>query len=312
MSDRFEQEIRAVIRQSAEISSDFDLARLDDLGWDDLQADDAALATRVFFEEHGALRLTGAALELVARAGLELRDATDGARVLFPMIGAATCSQPDRILGIDVSGPGHEGDYLAPLDTTDGVRIFRLPRSAVTVAAVGGIDPSLAWSRVHAGARGTLEEVDGDWAAVLIASRRALAHQLLGMSRRMLQIAVEHVTVRTQFGRPIGSNQAVQHRLADSYVELAAATVIVEECWVSPTSLLAIAAKAAAGRAFESISSNGQQVLGGMGYSWEHDWHRFVRRGLVLSVFLGSVAESERELGRLVRLDGVPRIGDMA
>ncbi|WP_327692805.1 acyl-CoA dehydrogenase family protein [Streptomyces sp. NBC_00459] len=130
------------------------------------------------------------------------------------------------------------------------------------------------------------------------AGRRALGWWLLGTGRAMLTLARTHVLDRTQFGRPLASFQAVRHRLAETLVALdgAEATLVAAD-----DDLGALLAKAAAGRAALTAARHCQQVLGGIGFTAEHDLHRHVRRTLVLDGLLGSSRELTREAGALVR-----------
>lgn len=130
------------------------------------------------------------------------------------------------------------------------------------------------------------------------AGRRALGWWLLGTGRAMLALARTHVLDRTQFGRPLASFQAVRHRLAETLVALdgAEATLVAAD-----DDLGTLLAKAAAGRAALTAARHCQQVLGGIGFTAEHDLHRHVRRALVLDGLLGSARELTREAGALVR-----------
>jgi hypothetical protein len=140
----------------------------------------------------------------------------------------------------------------------------------------------------------------------LAAGRRALGWWLVGTSRAMLSLAREHALVRVQFGRPIGSFQAVRHRLADTLVAIEGAEATLLAAGDDVGCLLA---KAAAGQAALAAARHCQQVLGGMGFTAEHDLHRHVRRALVLDGLLGSARELVREAGALLRRDGsAPRL----
>ncbi|MFD7999312.1 acyl-CoA dehydrogenase family protein [Streptomyces mirabilis] len=132
----------------------------------------------------------------------------------------------------------------------------------------------------------------------LAAGRRALGWWLLGTGRAMLALARSHVLDRTQFGRPLASFQAVRHRLAETLVALdgAESTLLAAE-----DDLGCLLAKAAAGQAALTAARHCQQVLGGIGFTAEHDLHRHVRRALVLDGLLGSARELTREAGALIR-----------
>ena len=132
----------------------------------------------------------------------------------------------------------------------------------------------------------------------LAAGRRALGWWLLGTGRAMLSLARSHVLDRVQFGRPLAAFQAVRHRLAETLVALdgAEATLVLAE-----DDFGSLLAKAAAGQAALTAARHCQQVLGGIGFTAEHDLHRHVRRALVLDGLLGSARDLTREAGAQLR-----------
>jgi hypothetical protein len=140
----------------------------------------------------------------------------------------------------------------------------------------------------------------------LTAGRVALGWWLVGTGRAMLALARQHAVDRVQFGRPLASFQAVRHRLAETLVALdgAEATLVAAN-----DELGALLAKAAAGKAALTAARHCQQVLGGIGFTAEHDLHRHVRRAVVLDGLLGSARELTREAGALLRAGGsAPRL----
>ncbi|MGW0830500.1 acyl-CoA dehydrogenase family protein [Streptomyces prunicolor] len=140
----------------------------------------------------------------------------------------------------------------------------------------------------------------------LAAGRVALGWWLVGTGRAMLTLARQHAVDRVQFGRPLASFQAVRHRLAETLVALdgAEATLVA-----ASDDLGALLAKAAAGQAALTAARHCQQVLGGIGFTAEHDLHRQVRRAMVLDGLLGSARELTREAGALLRAGGsAPRL----
>jgi len=122
-------------------------------------------------------------------------------------------------------------------------------------------------------------------------SRAAAAAEALGLAQRALDLGVEHAKTRTQFGKPIGTYQAVSHPLAQTYtdVELArslvywAAWCVAEEDERSP--LAAAAAKAFATEAAVVACERSIQVHAGIGFTWEHPLHRFYKRAQWLEGF---------------------------
>jgi alkylation response protein AidB-like acyl-CoA dehydrogenase len=132
--------------------------------------------------------------------------------------------------------------------------------------------------------------------------RAASAAEALGVSQRALDLGVEHAKTRFQFGKPIGTYQAVSHPLAQTYtdVELArslvywAAWCVAEEDERAP--LAAAAAKAFATEAAVIACERSIQVHGGIGFTWEHPLHRFYKRALWLEGFGRRPAELRLEV----------------
>ncbi|MBV9512955.1 MAG: acyl-CoA dehydrogenase [Mycobacteriaceae bacterium] len=143
----------------------------------------------------------------------------------------------------------------------------------------------------------------------LTAGRRALGWWLVGTSRAMLTLARRHALDRVQFGRPIASFQAVRHRLAEALVAIEGAEATLRS---AGDDLGALLGKAAAGQAALTTAKHCQQVLGGIGFTAEHDLHRHVRRALLLDGLLGSCRELTREAGsEVLRRGSAPRLVDL-
>ncbi|ORW32038.1 acyl-CoA dehydrogenase [Mycobacterium paraense] len=131
----------------------------------------------------------------------------------------------------------------------------------------------------------------------------ATAADALGAARAVMQLAVEYAKLRKQFGQVIGSFQAVQHLCVDMYetVELARSGVI-HALWAADNAgaeerhLSALRAKAFAGR-LASVGDTAIQVFGGIGYTWEHDAHLYLKRLLSWSGFLGGPDRYLTEVG---------------
>lgn len=140
----------------------------------------------------------------------------------------------------------------------------------------------------------------------LALGRQALGWWLLGTGHAMLSLAGRHVLDRHQFGRPLASFQALRHKLAETLVALEGAEATLDQADGDLSSLLA---KAAAGRAALIAARHCQQVLGGTGFTAEHELHRHVKRTLTLDGLLGSARELNREAGRLIASRGTaPRL----
>jgi hypothetical protein len=143
-------------------------------------------------------------------------------------------------------------------------------------------------------------------------ARRALGWWLVGASRAMLALARQHAMDRVQFGRPIAAFQAVRHRLAETLVAIEGAEATLTLPGDDNADLTALLAKAAAGKAALTAARHCQQVLGGIGFTAEHDLHHHVERVLVLDGLLGSSRELTRKAGAGLRARGsVPRLAEL-
>jgi alkylation response protein AidB-like acyl-CoA dehydrogenase len=132
------------------------------------------------------------------------------------------------------------------------------------------------------------------------------AADALGAATAVMNLAVDYAKVRRQFDQPIGSFQAVQHLCVDMYetVELARSGVL-HALWAADAAepeerhLAAVRAKAFAGQ-LATVADTAIQVFGGIGYTWEHDAHLYLKRLLGWSAFLGSSDRYLVEIGKAV------------
>ncbi len=150
--------------------------------------------------------------------------------------------------------------------------------------------------------------------AALHAGWRALGWWLVGTSRAMLSLARQHAVDRVQFGRRISSFQAIRHRLAETLVAIegAEATLHTAAQPDDPDGLASLLAKAAAGQAALTAARHCQQVLGGIGFTSEHQLHHHVKRSLILDGLLGSARELTREAGKTLLTKGfAPRLAQL-
>jgi hypothetical protein len=144
------------------------------------------------------------------------------------------------------------------------------------------------------------------------AGRYALGWWLVGAGRAMLSLARQHALDRSQFGRPVASFQAIRHRLAETLVGIEGAEATLVAAAAEPDDLSFLLAKAAAGQAALTAARHCQQVLGGIGFTAEHELHRHVKRALVLDAMLGSSRELTREAGATLCARGfTPRLAQL-
>lgn len=310
------------------------LDALDELGWRELGSD--AEARRLLFEAQGRSLAASPALDGVMAAelagvlpgGVELAEVG----VLHAVPGLDAASTPAavvepggaiRVTGLTLAGGLDASTLVVAVRAAGGTALAVIGKADGLLAtrSIAGLDPDLGLVAVEGSVDAStvgVELCDGPavaaaWERAVGAGRRALAHELVGVSARMLELAVEHARTRVQFSRPIGSFQAVQHRLADCHVAVEAARAISYQSWESPDPVAGALAKAVAGRAAREGARHCQQVLGGIGFTWEHPLHRYIRRGLVLDLLLGSVRQLEADLGaRLLADRAVPKLVELS
>ncbi|MGO9926485.1 MAG: acyl-CoA dehydrogenase family protein [Mycobacterium sp.] len=201
---------------------------------------------------------------------------------------------------------------LVLAEDTAGIGLFALNTDSAGVSATleRGIDQTRKQFRVDldgASAYRLATAASDAVAAVIDDVLVATAADALGAARAVMHLAVEYAKVRKQFGQVIGSFQAIQHLCVDMYetVELARSGVI-HALWASDAPaaelpsderhLAALRAKAFAGR-LATVGDTAIQVFGGIGYTWEHDAHLYLKRLLSWSGLLGGPDRYITELG---------------
>ena len=161
-----------------------------------------------------------------------------------------------------------------------------------TAAPLEPLDPTRPRAHVVAGAGRVIGSADH--ARELL--HLALAAESVGAAQRLLELTVEHLLTREQFGRPLGSFQALRHRIADLTVLVEAATSTI---WYAaqPDSDLAVnapLAKAVASDAFVTVAGECLQLHGGIGFTWEHDLHLYFKRAWTTALLHGDNASLRR------------------
>jgi alkylation response protein AidB-like acyl-CoA dehydrogenase len=193
----------------------------------------------------------------------------------------------------------------------EGMTMIWVPREVdgmeiVPIETMGGRDTNhLYFSDVEAPAEAVLGEVDQAWTqlmAGLNVERLILAATMLGIAQRAFDDALAYVKERRQFGRPIGSFQGLQHRLADMATDLEAARLMTR--WVAtltdedPGRMLpreASMVKLHVTEVAKRVALEGMQMMGGYGYSSEYDMERLVRSTLVSTIY-GGTSEIQRNI----------------
>jgi alkylation response protein AidB-like acyl-CoA dehydrogenase len=279
-------------------------AALDELGWQEAMGVDRRAAISTLFRLQGEANVTSSALSQVV-AHVLTGEHSPAAELVLPPIGR--WDPPGTVDGHDLHVRGLATATLAGRDVAMVVTsqasndiAITLPVSSLELRQVEGIDPSLGLLEVTADARHLdtgPEIVCGDWGAAIAVGRLAIAHELVGASRKMLELAREHAIERVQFSRPIGSFQAIRHRLAETLVAIETAEAVLDAAWLDGSPDTAAMAKAVAGRQARTTARHCQQVLAGIGFTTEHPFHLYVRRTLVLDGLLGTTTSLTRALG---------------
>jgi alkylation response protein AidB-like acyl-CoA dehydrogenase len=146
---------------------------------------------------------------------------------------------------------------------------------------------------------------DGHATAIHL-GRIALAAEQVGAAQRCLDLSVEYAKVRHQFGRPIGSFQAIQHACADLFVLVESArSAVYEAGWIADHARgdLAAASLTAAtycGDAFYECAAQTIQIHGGIGFTWEHDAHRYFKRARASRSLLGAPSSHREAVAKLI------------
>jgi alkylation response protein AidB-like acyl-CoA dehydrogenase len=180
---------------------------------------------------------------------------------------------------------------VSPLVTMDTTR--RLSHVTLDGAPVGEV-----------GAAAAADATD----AASLSGCVALAHELVGVAQACLDLAVAHAKAREQFGKPIGTYQAISHRCADMFVAVEAArSLAYHAAWAVQTGateapLAASQAKACAGEAAVGCAQSAIQVHGGIGFTWEHDLHLYLKRARAGAAMLGTPTEHRRRVADLIGL----------
>jgi alkylation response protein AidB-like acyl-CoA dehydrogenase len=188
--------------------------------------------------------------------------------------------------------PDGDNAELIVLCSADGVSVVE--RSAADVEPVATMDSTRRYARVRAGGG---ESLEGERGPGVGAGLLAVSAELTGVAQRAMEMAVEYARDRKQFGRPIGAYQAVSHRCAQMLLETEGArSATYFGAWAAdaePESLelAASMAKAYASDAGWRVCSSSLQVHGGIGFTWEHDLHFFLKRAKVDSLLWGSASE---------------------
>jgi alkylation response protein AidB-like acyl-CoA dehydrogenase len=181
-------------------------------------------------------------------------------------------------------------DWVAIVSAAPAVALVRSPPSRRVVT----VDYTRRVFEVDA-SPGAAQPVDAELLDTMLERATvALAAEMVGTARRLFDMTLAYAKERVQFDVPIGSFQAIQHKLADMALDLERAASAVAYAAMTIDAKDAErhrathVAKAAAGGAAQRAAKDGIQIHGGIGYTWEHDLHLFIRRAYASEHLLGT------------------------
>jgi alkylation response protein AidB-like acyl-CoA dehydrogenase len=209
---------------------------------------------------------------------------------------------------------GHTADLLVVVARTagtsgeDGIGFFTVAgdASGLTRTPLATMDQTRKQAKVEfAGVNAAaLGEVGSGWAALsktLDQAAVGLANEMVGGAQKVLEMSVQYAKDRVQFGRPIGSFQAIKHKCADMLLEVESAkSAAYYAAWSAAEDndelpVVASLAKAYCSDAYFHAAAENIQIHGGIGFTWEHDAHLYFKRAKSSEILLGD-ATYHREL----------------
>jgi len=199
----------------------------------------------------------------------------------------STGEQGLGLFAVDADAAGSSIERQESFDVTRSLATLRFANAEAIAVGQPGEDGSAI--------RRGLEE-----ATVLLCA------EMVGGMQRVLEAAVDYANARHQFGRPIGSFQAIKHKCADMLIDFESSRTAVEaaieacEADDPERSLLAAVAKAQCGPAFVRMAIENMQIQGGVGYTWEYDAHLYYRRAQSGELLHGAASEHRDRVARLV------------
>ena len=230
-----------------------------------------------------------------------------------PSIAAMAATSDGRLSGTKrYVLDGHLADVIfVTADTGDGIGVYAVDPKAhgVEVVQVPSLDPTRRHANVvldHvAGQLLGPEVATAEVMNALALSSALLANESVGGAAEAMAMSVEYAKTRHQFGRPIGSFQAIKHRCANMLMKLEhAKSAAYHAARVSDDpdefAISAPLAASVSSEAFVWIAGENIQVHGGIGFTWEHDAHLYLKRAKMSSLILGSPDYHRHLLGEAV------------
>jgi alkylation response protein AidB-like acyl-CoA dehydrogenase len=312
LADRFKPE---KVRELAESENPYDDAiwkEMCDLGWpgiaiaEEYGGQGLGLVELVILLEQSGYALAPSPLISNAFAGAVITEAGSDQQKQRWLPGIASGEGRGAAEFTNEPGPlvGAAADS-AVLVLADGDGAKLVETGSASLERVDLIDSTRAYFVVTADGG---DPLPGEIASAVDAGMVALSAELVGVAQRALDIANDYAKEREQFGRPIGAYQAVSHRLADmlwAVEEARSLTYYAAWCAGAEPESLPLAASMAKARASDAacqVTHDAIQTLGGIGFTWEHDIHFFLKRARVSAQLMGTSAQHRERVAELAGL----------
>lgn len=279
------------------------VAELEDAGLHELVAEDPRLFCSLLYVQGQELGRSTLLDLVIAGSGYR-----SGRRAVLPMPGSRRppAIMQGRSLVIDGLIMNSASDGISELLVHTGSGAYVVEFSSLTTTPVGGFDPALELGSVCC----VVDEQNltpthaRDWDDAVDAASSGLASEMLGVATAAFGMAVDAVSEREQFGRPLSALQSVRHQLAEAYVSLEGAKSVVGSADPTVDELKPMTAKLLAGRAAVQVLGTAQQLCGAMGFTKEFGLGELQRRALVLDSFFDGVDDTEISVGALLAARG--------
>jgi alkylation response protein AidB-like acyl-CoA dehydrogenase len=245
-----------------------------------------------------------------AAAGLVLAEAGSDEQKERWLPGIAT-GETRGTVGVVSNG---EAVLVPDADSAEVIVLLDGDSGTVLEAGSAEVEPfvTIDLTRRFGRVRGDGEPLAGDPGPALDRIAVATAAELVGVAQRALEMAVDYARERKQFGRPIGSYQAVSHACAQMLLEVESArSTTLYAAWTAEAEpealpLAASMAKAYASDAGWRVTASSLQVHGGIGFTWEHDLHFFLKRARTDGQLYGSASQHRERVAELAGLSRAP------
>jgi len=237
-----------------------------------------------------------------AGAVIELAGSDEQKQRWLPGIASGEERASSSLTSDDIAGAA-QGSVVLALNDGEGARLVETGEASLERLDL--IDRTRAYFKVSAKGGDSLP---GEVNPAICVGMVAMAAELVGVAQKALDLSVEYAKERQQFGRPIGAYQAVSHRLAEMLWDVEEArSLTYSAAWAADADpdllpLAAAMAKARASDAATNVTHQAIQTLGGIGFTWEHDIHLYLKRARASAQMLGTARQHRDYVAALVGL----------